>query len=139
MCRTSRKSGALAYRIPMGLFRPVAGRLYFFISLLINNLQCRCLYFLRKSFLGHTPVWKFSNSCIVQPVKWLVRRSSYRKNPKRAFRYFREISKKDLSASSFLSVRPSVRMEQIGSRLTDLIKLAFGLSFENLSINFKFH
>ena len=133
MCRTSRKSGALAYRIP----RPVAGQLYFFISLLINNLQCRCLYFLRKSFLGHTPVWKFSNSCIVQPVKWLVRCSSYGKNPKRVFRYFREISKKTISF--VISLRPSVRMEQIGSRWTDLIKLAFGLSFENLSINFKFY
>jgi hypothetical protein len=29
MCRTSRKSGALTYRIPMGLCRPVAGQLYF--------------------------------------------------------------------------------------------------------------
>jgi hypothetical protein len=29
MRRTSRKSGALTYRIPMGLFRPVAGQLYF--------------------------------------------------------------------------------------------------------------
>jgi hypothetical protein len=29
MCRTSRKSGALTYRIPMGLCKPVVGQLYF--------------------------------------------------------------------------------------------------------------
>jgi hypothetical protein len=34
----SRKSGALTYRIPMGLFRPAAGQLYFFtvISLFLE-------------------------------------------------------------------------------------------------------
>jgi hypothetical protein len=30
-CRKSRKSGALTYRIPNGLLRPVAGKIYFFI------------------------------------------------------------------------------------------------------------
>jgi hypothetical protein len=32
MCRTSRKSGALTYRILMGLSRPAAGQLYFYLG-----------------------------------------------------------------------------------------------------------
>jgi hypothetical protein len=37
LCRKSRKSGALTYRIPKGLFRPVVGRLYLYLYLLLYD------------------------------------------------------------------------------------------------------
>jgi hypothetical protein len=40
MCRTSRKSGALTYRIPKGLFRPVGGLLYFTPGTTLTALRC---------------------------------------------------------------------------------------------------
>jgi hypothetical protein len=54
------------------------------------------------------------------------------------FRSLRKIAKKCLLASSCLSVRPSVRMEQFGSYGTDFIKVDIWLFFKNLTRKFKF-
>jgi len=55
------------------------------------------------------------------------------------FRRFRKKLEKRLLASSCLSVRLSIRNEQVGCHMTDFMKFHVRVFFENLSIKFKFN
>jgi hypothetical protein len=71
-CRKSRKAGALTYRIPKGLLRPVAGKLYFYLvqgNVRIRPLYDVCVIVFKWSLPSAFWIWRFE-------VLWLEGGSS---------------------------------------------------------------
>jgi hypothetical protein len=83
LCRKSRRSGALTYRIPKGLLRPVAGKLYLYLqtSLLAikkavqpSTFSTRNQYNLRRSLQESSITFDVLYKKAVQPSTFSTRK-----------------------------------------------------------------